>query len=281
METELIGVVESLGHLVAQYALNVVGALVLLVVGWTAAAWAQRYVRNTLERAEGVDATLRPLVASLVRYTIIVLVLIAVLARFGVQTTSIIAVLGTAGLAIGLALQGSLSNVAAGALLLFLRPIRVGEYIEAGSTAGTVMEIGLFATELHTFDGVYVSVPNAQLTATAIKNYSRLPTRRLDLVIGIDYEDDVDKALGVLNDLLAQDERVLREPAHEVMVRELAESSVNLNMRCWTPRENYWALLFDLTKQAKARLDAEGITIPFPQRVLRHIGAGSPHNEAA
>ncbi len=281
METEVIGVAESLWHLVAQYALNVVGALALLVFGWTAAAWAQRYVRNALERAEGVDATLRPLIAGLVRYTVIALVVIAVLAQFGVQTTSIIAVLGTAGLAIGLALQGSLSNVAAGALLLFLRPIRVGEYIEAGGSTGTVVEIGLFATELHTIDGVYVSVPNAQLTATAIKNYSRLPTRRLDLVIGIDYEDDVDKALGVLNDLLAQDERVLRDPAHEVMVRELAESSVNLNMRCWTRRENYWALRFDLNKQAKARLDAEGITIPFPQRVLHHVGSGAPQNEAA
>ena len=281
METEVIGIVESLWRLAGRYALDVVGALVLLVVGWTAAAWAQRYVGNALERTQGVDATLRPLIASLVRYIVLVLVLIAVLAQFGVQTTSIIALLGTAGLAVGLALQGSLSNVAAGALLLFLRPIRVGEYIEAGGTAGTVVEIGLFATELHTFDGVFVSVPNAQLTSTAIKNYSRLPTRRLDLVIGIDYEDDVDKALGVLNDMLAQDERVLREPAHEVMVRELAESSVNLNIRCWTQRENYWALLFDLNKQAKARLDAEGITIPFPQRVLRHIGSGAPRNEAA
>jgi len=175
-------------------------------------------------------------------------------------------VLGAAGLAVGLALQGTLANIAAGVLLLFLRPFRVGESIDAGSIAGTVREIGLFSTELQTWDGIYLMVPNSQLASAAIQNYSRLPTRRLNLVIGISYTDDIDKALKVLSELLQNDERILDDPAHQVMVKELAESSVNINLRCWTNRENYWSLRFDLTKQAKQRLDEYDISIPFPQR---------------
>ena len=199
-------------------------------------------------------------------YAILVLVMIAVFAQFGIQTTSIIAVLGAAGLAVGLALQGTLANIAAGMLLHFLRPFRVGESIDAGSIAGTVREIGLFSTELQTWDGIYLMVPNSQLASAAILNYSRLPTRRLNLVIGISYTDDIDKTLKVLSELLQNDERILDDPAHQVMVKELADSSVNINLRCWTNRENYWSLRFDLTKQAKQRLDEYDISIPFPQR---------------
>jgi small conductance mechanosensitive channel len=212
----------------------------------------------------------------LVRYLILILVMVAVLAQFGVQTTSIIAVLGAAGLAVGLALQGTLANIAAGVLLLFLRPFKIGEYIDAGGVAGTVREIGLFATEFKSYDGIFVIVPNSHLASVAITNYSRLPTRRMDLVIGISYGDNMNQAMTVLNDLLVNDDRILKDPAHQVMVKELADSSVNLNLRCWANRQDYWSLLFDLTQQAKERLDEHGISIPFPQRDVHLFPAEAP-----
>ena len=266
MEDEVFSIANQLIVLITDYALDIVGALLLLIAGWVVAGWIEKHTGKVLKRIDRVDATLRSFVTNLVRYAILVLVMIAVFAQFGIQTTSIIAVLGAAGLAVGLALQGTLANIAAGVLLLFLRPFRVGESIDAGSIAGTVREIGLFSTELQTWDGIYLMVPNSQLASAAIQNYSRLPTRRLNLVIGISYTDDIDKALKVLSELLQNDERILDDPAHQVMVKELAESSVNINLRCWTNRENYWSLRFDLTKQAKQRLDEYDISIPFPQR---------------
>ncbi len=266
MEDEVFSIANQLIVLITDYALDIVGALLLLIAGWVVAGWIEKHTDKVLKRIDRVDATLRSFVTNLVRYAILVLVMIAVFAQFGIQTTSIIAVLGAAGLAVGLALQGTLANIAAGVLLLFLRPFRVGESIDAGSIAGTVREIGLFSTELQTWDGIYLMVPNSQLASAAILNYSRLPTRRLNLVIGISYTDDIDKTLKVLSELLQNDERILDDPAHQVMVKELAESSVNINLRCWTNRENYWSLRFDLTKQAKQRLDEYDISIPFPQR---------------
>ena len=290
MEDEVFSIANQLIVLITDYALDIVGALLLLIAGWVVAGWIEKHTGKVLKRIDRVDATLRSFVTNLVRYAILVLVMIAVFAQFGIQTTSIIAVLGAAGLAVGLALQGTLANIAAGVLLLFLRPFRVGESIDAGSIAGTVREIGLFSTELQTWDGIYLMVPNSQLASTAIQNYSRLPTRRLNLVIGISYTDDIDKALKVLSELLQNDERILDDPAHQVMVKELAESSVNINLRCWTNRENYWSLRFDLTKQAKQRLDEYDISIPFPQRDVHLYHEGkqpeamkttAPESEAA
>ena len=254
------------GDLVVQYGFDLVGAAVMLIAGWTLAGWAQRSMLRVLGRVPKIDDTLKPFIASVVRYGILVFILVAVLAQFGVQTASIIALLGAMGIAIGLALQGTLQNIAAGIMLLFLRPFRIGDYIDAEGLAGTVDEIGLFTTQMHTYDGVYVEVPNQQLWNRAIKNFSRLPTRRLDLVVGIGYADDLDKAQAALMGLLTNDARVLGDPAPQVLVKELSDSSVNLNLRCWTEAPNYWAVLFDLTKAAKQRLEAEGITIPFPQR---------------
>jgi small conductance mechanosensitive channel len=266
MEKEVFSLANQLMVFVTDYALDVIGALLLMIGGWIVAGWIQKHTGKVLQRAERIDATLSSFVTNLVRYAILILVVIAVLAQFGVQTTSIIAVLGAAGLAVGLALQGTLSNIAAGVLLLFLRPFKVDEYIDAGGIAGTVRDVGLFTTELQTFDGIFMMVPNSQLASAAIKNYSRLPTRRLDLQIGISYADNMDKAMRVLNEILENDKRILDEPVHEVMVKELADNSVNINLRCWTNRQNYWSLLFDLTKQAKQQLDDHGISIPFPQR---------------
>ncbi len=268
MELDTGKLLETYGELALDYALNLLGALILLVVGWIVAGWVRRVLRRTLMGLPAADATVSAVLSNLARYTVLVLVLIAVLAQFGVQTASILAVLGTAGLAIGLALQGTLSNIAAGLMLLFLRPFKVGDYIDAEGIAGTVDEIGLFNTELTTFDGIYRAVPNSQIWSRAILNYSRLPTRRLDLVIGVDYGDDLERALSVLRDLLDGDERVLRDPEPQVMVSALADSAVNLTLRCWAKTEDFWALKWDLTRQTKERVEAAGCTIPFPQRVV-------------
>jgi len=265
-EEQIMQLITQVSDLALQYGLDLLGAIVLLVGGWVVANWAKRSMLRVLDRAPRIDATLKPFFANLVRYLILILVLVAVLAQFGVQTASIIAVLGAAGLAVGLALQGTLQNIAAGIMLLFLRPFRTGDYIDAEGIAGTINEIGFFTTHMTTFDGVYVEVPNSQIWNRSIKNFSRLPTRRLDVVVGISYGDDIDKAQSVLLDLLRSDERVHSDPEPQVLVTALADSSVNLNLRCWTDAANYWALLFDMNKAAKQRLDAEGITIPFPQR---------------
>jgi small conductance mechanosensitive channel len=254
------------------YAMNTIFALAILIAGWVIASWVRKLARRALERSGRVDATLRPIIATTLYYGIIILVVIAVLAQFGIQTASILAVIGTAGLAVGLALQGTLSNVASGMMLLFLRPFGVGDYIDSEGVAGTVLEIGLFATQLETFDGVYIMVPNSQLFGRAIRNYSRLPYRRVDVPVGISYGDDVEKALAVALSLLREDARVITERPSQVMVQKLGESSVDLNLRCWTERANYWDLLFDLQKKIKLRLDAEGISIPFPQRDVHLIG---------
>ena len=276
MTSEILNSASPLIALIIDYGLDMVGAVLLLIAGWIVAGWVQKHIARMLGSVERVDATLLSFVTQLVRYLILILVMVAVLAQFGVQTTSIIAVLGAAGLAVGLALQGTLANIAAGVLLLFLRPFKIGEYIDAGGIAGTVREIGLFATEFKSYDGIFVIVPNSHLASVAITNYSRLPTRRMDLVIGISYGDNMNQAMTVLNDLLVNDDRILKDPAHQVMVKELADSSVNLNLRCWANRQDYWSLLFDLTQQAKERLDEHGISIPFPQRDVHLFPSEAP-----
>ncbi len=265
-QEQVLNLLNQAVDLAIDYGLDVVGALVILIGGWAVAGWAQRKLLRVLDRTPRVDQTLRPVIASVVRYAILVFVLIAVLAQFGVQTTSVIALLGAAGLAVGLALQGTLQNIAAGIMLLFLRPFRVGDYIDAEGLAGTIEEIGLFTTQMRTYDGIYVEVPNGQIWTRPIKNYSRVTSRRIDLVVGIGYQDDIDKALAVLMDLLVKDERVNGDPEPRVMVKELGDSSVNLNMRCWVASGDYANLRFDLNKAVKQRFDAEGISIPFPQR---------------
>ncbi|MEX2642763.1 MAG: mechanosensitive ion channel domain-containing protein [Acetobacterales bacterium] len=276
MDEESLIVVGAVADVAAEWVLSVAGAVLLLVVGWLVAGWASRAVRRSIDRSLRVDATLKPLISSLVRYAILVLVLIAVLAQFGVQTTSVIAILGAAGIAIGLALQGTLSNIAAGTMILFLRPFQVGDYIDAQGLGGTVTEIGLFTCELKTADGVYLVAPNSQIWNRAIHNYSRLPTRRVDLDVGISYDDDIDTALRVGADLLAADSRVLKDPAPQTMVTALGDSSVDIRLRCWTNSGDYWSFLFDLNKNAKQAFEAAGLTIPFPQRDVHIIGAAAP-----
>jgi small conductance mechanosensitive channel len=276
MDKDIESQIKTLEAMAVDYSLDMIGAVAILVIGWIVAGWVRLAVRKALARLPRSDATVTSAVSSLARYLVLAVVLIAVLAQFGVQTASILAVLGTAGLAVGLALQGTLSNVAAGFMLLILRPFKIGDYIDAEGVAGTVEEIGLFTTEFVTFDGLYLVVPNGQIWTKAIVNYSRLPTRRLDIAVGISYGDDIEEAQTVLMDLMMGDERVLKEPQPQVMVMALADSSVNLNLRCWATTDDYWQLKFDFTKLAKKRLEKAGCSIPFPQREVHVIGGAAP-----
>ena len=271
MDTTISPEIHALIETGISFGLEIAAALAILVLGWWLAGRVQKLILRTLDRLPRMDTTLKPFISSVARYAIIAITLVAVLARLGIQTTSIIAVLGAAGLAIGLALQGTLQNIAAGIMLLLLRPFKVGDYIDAGGIAGTVDEIGLFTTDMTTYDGVYRSVPNASLWNTSILNYSRLPTRRMDIPVGIAYEDDVEKAMTLLLDHLKRDSRVLSEPAPQVLVTGLGESSVDLSLRCWSERTDFWTLKFELNKNAKLWLDTAGISIPFPQRDVHLI----------
>lgn len=257
--------------LVTTYGLSVIGAIIILVVGFVIAGWVRGSVSKALGKFKRVDETLRGFFSSLAYYAIIVFTIIAVLSQFGVETTSFIAVLGAAGLAIGLALQGTLSNVAAGVMLLLFRPFKTGDYIEGGGLAGTVKHISLFVTELATPDNVQIIAPNSQLWGDAIKNYSFHSTRRVDIVIGIAYEDEIDKAIAVIVDEAKKDTRVLADPAPMAAVTDLGDSSVNFTVRLWCNAGDYWPLKFDMTKNLKNRMDAEGITIPYPQRTLHTV----------
>lgn len=269
MEEFLNGLQGNQGELAQtalDYLIHIAQAIVILIVGWIIAGWMKSLTRRSLDKMKRMDETLKPLLSNIVRYTIIIFTIVAVLAHFGVQTASIIAVVGAAGLAIGLALQGTLQNIAAGIMLLLLRPFRNGDYIEGGGIGGTVKEIGLFTTLLDTADGVYVSAPNSSLWNSTIKNYSKNDTRRIDLDVGVSYDDDVNGAMEVLRSIMADDSRVLTDPVPEVMVVALADSSVNIRMRCWVKGGDYWGMLWHMNREAKLRLDAKGFTIPYPQR---------------
>jgi small conductance mechanosensitive channel len=258
--------------LVSTWGLKVIGAIAVLIIGrWVAGAFRSK-VRGSIEKSK-VDSTLAPFFSSAVYYLIITVVVIAVLNLFGVETTSLIAVLGAAGLAVGLAMQGTLSNFAAGVMLLVFRPFRPGDYVNAGGNAGTVVEIGIFTTIMNTIDNVQVIVPNSAVFGQTIMNYSANPLRRNDLVIGVSYGDDLGKALEVIQKTLNADSRVLEDPQAVVAVSELGDSSVNFVVRPWCKKEDYWPLRFDLTRQIKENLEAAGCSIPFPQRDVHIIGS--------
>ncbi len=258
-------------EIITSYGLNVIGGIILLIVGWIGANWASAMTRHGLSKIPRVDETLRGFFSSLVRYVVLAFVVIAVLNQFGVQTTSIIAIFGAAGLAVGLALQGTLSNVAAGVMLLIFRPFKVGQYVEVGGHAGTVKHIGLFTTELATSDNIQVIIPNNPVWSGAVVNYSHHGTRRVNFVVGIGYGDSIDQAMTIIRTAIDADERILKDPAPQIVVGELADSSVNLLIRVWTASSDYWSVKCDLTKNLKEGLDEGGITIPFPQRDLHLI----------
>jgi len=280
MTTETLEAISIfLSESLVAWGLNLLGAVAILVAGWYLSAWGSSAVGRAVARSPKVDTTLKPLASSLTRYLILAITLMATLARFGVQTASLVALLGAAGLAIGLALQGTLSNVASGVMLLVLRPFEVGDYIEVGGQGGTVLEITLFTTQLSTPNNIFVSLPNSSVFNAAIVNYNRHETRRIDLTIGIGYGDDIDKALAVALEVISADERVLADPAPVTVVRALGESSVDLAVRGFTKTGDYWPALFDLHRSIKQRFDAEDIEIPFPQRALTLVDGWPGHGD--
>lgn len=244
---------------------NLLAAIVILVGGYVAVKLVTAVVRRALEKSR-VDTTLARFVASLVNMLLLALVIVAALAKLGIDTTSFAAIVAAAGLAIGFALKDSLGNFASGVMLIGLRPFKAGDYVEAGGVSGSVQEVSIFSTVLKTPDNKMVIVPNGSITASSITNFSAFDTRRLDLVIGIGYDDDIAKAKRILEEILAADERVLEEPKPVIAVLELGDSSVNLAVRPWAQTSDYWPLHFDLLETIKTTFDAEEISIPYPQR---------------
>ena len=255
-----------------EFLLNILAAAAIFIIG----RWVARLVSNLIQKGMDkakVDATLSKFVKNLIYTVLLIFVIIAAIDRLGVETTSFVAILGAAGLAVGLALGGTLSNFASGVLLIIFKPLRVGDFVEAGGATGVVKEVHIFNTILNTPDNKRVIVPNAQVTGGNIINYSVNGTRRVDLVIGVSYEDDLKKARQVLEDVLKADDRVLADPAYTVAVLELGDSSVNFVVRPWVNVADYWGVYFDVTEKCKVALEANGLSIPFPQRDVHMIPA--------
>ncbi len=250
---------------IAFYSLHLVAAIAILVIGRWVAKGLRNTVRGIMARNK-VDQTLVSFVGSILYTVTLVFVVIAALNQIGIQTTSLVAILGAAGLAVGLALQGSLANFAAGVLMVIFRPFKAGDYIEAGGVSGTVEEVQIFTTYLTTPDNKSVIVPNSKIMGGNITNYSAKATRRIELIIGVGYGDDLDHARTVLQEVLNQENRILPNPAPLIVVKELAESSVNFSVRIWVKSADYWGVNFALLENIKKGLDREGISIPFPQQ---------------
>lgn len=247
-----------------QYGVNIISALVILFIGNIIVKAVANSVSKVLQK-KNMDRAVVEFIHGLVRYLLFVIVLIAALGRLGVQTASVVAVIGAAGLAVGLALQGSLSNFAAGVLIVAFRPFKSGDYVEIGGVAGSVDSIQIFQTVLTTPDNKMVVVPNGSVIGSPITNYSRHATRRIDLMIGVSYGSDLQKTKELLTRICESDERILKEPGIKVGVHTLADSSVNFVVRPWVKTADYWNVYFDLMQAIKEGLDKEGIEIPFPQ----------------
>jgi len=246
------------------WGVNIFMALAIFVIGRWIARLLVGVVARLMKKAK-VDPILIGFVTSIVNAVLLLFIIIAALDRLGVNTTSFIALIGAAGLAVGLALQGSLQNFASGVLLIIFRPFKVGDYIEAGGTAGVVEEIGIFSTRMRTGDNREIIVPNGAIYGSNITNYSARDTRRIDMAFGIGYDSDLRKAREIIETILAADERILKEPVPLVAVGELASSSVNFNVRPWVASGDYWAVRFELNEKIKLAFDDAGISIPYPQ----------------
>lgn len=255
--------------MITTYGMSVLGAILILLGGVYLGKWAQK----TIGKIDRLDGTLRSFLGGLAKYAIFAIAIVAVLGQFGVQTASLLAVLGAAGLAIGLALQGTLSNVASGVMLLILRPFNVGDYISAGGVEGTVKSLGLFGTELATPDNVYIFSPNSQIWNSDIKNFSRNTQRRIDFTASISYDDDINKAFKTLEKVAKAEKRLITTSGKEPMiaVAAMAESSVDIKVRVWMKASDYWDVYFDMHKAIKEALDKDGFTIPFPTQTVEMI----------
>jgi len=254
------------GELIITWGMRIVSALAILIAGWVIGGFVSRRIKNIKK----LDKTISSFLGGFAKYAILIVSFIAVLGQFGVQTASLLAVLGAAGLAIGLALQGTLSNVAAGTMMLILRPFKVGDYIEFGSKGGTVQSLGLFGTELATVDNKYVFAPNSSIWGTEITNYSRNKQRRQDITVGISYNDDINKAFKTIERVLKKEKRLVDTKGKEpvIAVEAMNASSVDIKVRIWTKTEDYFDVQWGLLKNFKEALDKDGITIPFPTTTM-------------
>ena len=259
---EVVTMVKTTG---LEFAINLVTAIIIFYLGRLVVRMLTRGMRKVME-AQEVDKTLISFTSNLASTVLLTVVIIASVGALGVQTTSFIAVLGAAGLAIGLALQGSLSNFAAGVLIVLFRPYKVGDWIEAAGISGGVEEVQILTTILKTGDNKQVIVPNAQIMNSIITNYSANDTRRVDMVVGVSYDDDLDKVRSTLEELVAAEDRILDDPGCTIAVSALADSSVNFVVRPWVKTSDYWGVMFDMTEAIKKRFDKDGISFPFPQQ---------------
>lgn len=259
---------ELLIGFLTSYGMNALGAVITLIVGFVLAGWLSRLTNRAMRKAEKIDPVFHPLPGKIVRIAVIALTLIAVLNRFGVETTSLIALVGAAGLAIGLALQGTLSNVAAGVMILLFRPFKIGDAVKLGSEVYIIDSLGFFLCKAHLPDGPSAILPNSKIWGQTIINLSVTDKdiRRIDESYGIGYGDDIDAALAILRGIAAEEPRILDDPAPLIKVEALADSSVNILFRVWTARADWWATKLDLVQRCKEGLEKGGITIPFPQR---------------
>ena len=258
-------VIKYLNDWLDQYGMTVLVAVVTFIIGRIVISILTGLIKKIMNRT-GVDETLTKFVLSLARMMMMLILVIVVLDQLGIETTSFIAILGAAGLAVGFALQSSLSNFASGVMLIIFKPFKAGDFVEAGGTMGMVSEVTIFNTVMLSPDNKKIIVPNGQITGGNITNFSAMDTRRVDLVFGIGYNDDLKKAKELLGRIVGEDSRVLNEPATTIAVGELADSSVNFLVRPWVKSADYWGVYWDLTEKVKLTFDAEGISIPFPQQ---------------
>jgi small conductance mechanosensitive channel len=269
MDINIANLWEQYQGAVIGYGLRVIGALAVLVIGLRIAGWIAGVVRKQIDKREKIDKTLGTFFASLVQWALTAAVFITVLSVFGVQATSFVAVLGALTLAIGLSMQGALGNIASGVMIMIFRPYKLGDYIEAAGVAGTVKDINLFQTVLATVDNVKLIVPNSEGISGVIRNYSGYDLRRCDITFGIDYDDDMDKAIGIIESVIRADTRILSEPAEPfIKVVNLGDSSVDIATRSWVKASDLWDVKFDLTKKVKSAFDKAGVSIPYPHRTL-------------
>lgn len=264
------GLYEKFQSVGVDFGIKIIAAIVIFFVGRMVARIVSKAIRKLME-AQKVDKILETFVSNLAYWALMMFVIIAAINQMGIQTTSLIAIMGAAGLAIGLAMQGSLANFAAGVLIVMFRPYKVGDFVEAAGIAGSVVQVQILTTILKTGDNKQIVVPNGQIMGSIITNYSANDTRRVDFTIGIGYDDDIDKARDTIQSLVDADDRILKDPACLIAVSELADSSVNLAVRPWVKSGDYWGVYFDLTEAIKKRFDKEGISFPFPQQDVHLI----------
>jgi small conductance mechanosensitive channel len=278
-DTDTGNAVETAIAVITTYGLRVLGAVAILAAGWFVARLVHNAITRACKRHSHIDPTLAGFAAQASRYLILIFTLIAVLTTFGVETTSFVAVLGAAGLAIGLALQGTLTNVAAGVMLIIFRPVRVGQYVEASGIAGTVRSITLFVTTMDTYDNIRLVVPNSKIWGEIIRNYSVNDTRRLDVRIRVPYEEDAETARAALRTYVQNDSRIRKEPAPVIALEALEDTAAKFVVQMWTGSDDYFNVLYDFNSKVKTAFEQEGLGIAYPRQIVEMIDVGSELEE--